>query len=191
MDNVDQDYDNITKKLKFTTEEKLELFSIIEPILTHDSWIDMQNNKHHLNSRANHCIEVCCKAWRRARKSKRSDEKTAAIGGLLHDFFFYDWQREKGDLNNISLNKKIRGPKMHGFTHPLIALDNAYKIFPDLIDGKIEDVILKHMWPLTIRPPRCREAWYVCLADKSCSLNIVKRPKEIPHYLGIKKRIKN
>ena len=25
------------------------------------------------------------------------------------------------------------------------------------------------MWPLTVNPPRCRESWIVCLADKYAS----------------------
>ncbi len=32
------------------------------------------------------------------------------------------------------------------------------------------DIIKKHMWPLTVVPPMCREAWIVTTADKYCSL---------------------
>ena len=31
------------------------------------------------------------------------------------------------------------------------------------------DMIRKHMFPLNRKPPRCREAWLLCLADKLCS----------------------
>ena len=31
-------------------------------------------------------------------------------------------------------------------------------------------MIAKHMFPLTLRPPRFRESWIVCLADKWCAL---------------------
>lgn len=32
------------------------------------------------------------------------------------------------------------------------------------------EIIRKHMWPFTIAPPTCREAWIVTAADKYCSL---------------------
>ena len=33
-----------------------------------------------------------------------------------------------------------------------------------------ENAILRHMFPLTLIPPRCREGWLVCLADKICAV---------------------
>lgn len=32
-----------------------------------------------------------------------------------------------------------------------------------------QDIIKKHMFPLTAVPPSCLEAWIVCAADKWCS----------------------
>ena len=32
------------------------------------------------------------------------------------------------------------------------------------------EIILRHMFPLTPVPPRCREAVLVCLVDKVCSV---------------------
>ena len=61
-------------------------------------------------------------------------------GALLHDYFLYDWHD----------GEKER--RIHGFTHPMTA------------------IIKKHMFPLTVIPPTCREGWIVCLADKYCSL---------------------
>ena len=37
------------------------------------------------------------------------------------------------------------------------------------ISDKEADIILKHMFPLTIIPPNNREAWIVCMADKICA----------------------
>ena len=56
---------------------------------------------------------------------------------------------------------------LHGFYHPGIALRNAsaeYRLTP-----RERDIIKKHMWPLTVVPPMCREAWIVTMADKWCS----------------------
>ena len=79
-------------------------------------------------------------------------------GALLHDYFLYDWH----DKDHVSPHK------LHGFYHPGIALKNAsreYRLTP-----REKDIIKKHMWPLTVVPPMCREAWIVTTADKWCSL---------------------
>ena len=78
------------------------------------------------------------------------------IGALLHDYFLYDW------------HEKRKGHHFHGFTHPGTALKNAEKEY-EL--GDIErNIISRHMFPLTVVPPMCREAWLVCLADKYCAV---------------------
>lgn len=77
-------------------------------------------------------------------------------GAVLHDYFLYDWHDGE------------KGRKIHGFTHPGIALKNADC---DFNLNEIErDIIKKHMFPLTIIPPACKESWIVCIADKYCSL---------------------
>lgn len=80
-------------------------------------------------------------------------------GALLHDYFLYDWH----DKEYLSQRKRL-----HGFWHPGIALKNAENEY-ELNDTQRE-IIKKHMWPLTIVPPKCREAWVVTVADKYCSL---------------------
>jgi len=77
-------------------------------------------------------------------------------GGLLHDFFLYDW------------HVKNQRKGLHGFTHPRVALENAIEHF-DLNDTE-KDIIEKHMWPLTIRLPKTKESLVVSLVDKYCSL---------------------
>ncbi|MDD3369316.1 MAG: HD domain-containing protein [Lachnospiraceae bacterium] len=79
-------------------------------------------------------------------------------GALLHDYFLYDW--------HTPVN--LREHRWHGFYHPGIALRNAAKEYE--LSDREKDIIRKHMWPLTIVPPTCREAWIVTMADKYCSL---------------------
>lgn len=79
-------------------------------------------------------------------------------GALLHDYFLYDWH----------LNHPNRWYKLHGFYHPGVALKNASREYE--LTPREKDIIKKHMWPLTVVPPRCREAWIVTTADKWCSL---------------------
>lgn len=86
-------------------------------------------------------------------KFLKLDYRSAARGGLLHDYFLYDWH-----------NSPYR---LHGFSHPGLALANANR---DFKLNKIEqDIIKKHMWPITIIPPRHLESLIVCLVDKYCS----------------------
>jgi len=89
------------------------------------------------------------------------DYRSAARGGLLHDLFLYDWH----------ITKTTNG--LHGFTHPYTALKNAKKYY-DLNDLE-EDIIVKHMWPLTITPPKYKESLIVAAVDKYCStMEIIK-----------------
>lgn len=89
----------------------------------------------------------------------RIEERALVRGALLHDYFLYDWHRQPH-------GKGIRN--LHGFRHPEIALENAGKEYR--LSERERDIIRKHMWPLTMQPPGCREAWIVTAADKYCSL---------------------
>jgi uncharacterized protein len=80
-------------------------------------------------------------------------------GALLHDLFLYNWREDK---------KETGRKGMHGFTHPRAALKNASKYFN--INEIEKDIIIKHMWPLTIIPPKYAESLVVCLADKYCAI---------------------
>ena len=79
-------------------------------------------------------------------------------GALLHDYFLYDWHIP--DAENPH--------RLHGFYHPGLALQNAAKEYP--LTNREKNIIKRHMWPLTMVPPACREAWIVTAADKWCSL---------------------
>ena len=78
-------------------------------------------------------------------------------GALLHDYFLYDWH----------VPDKENPHKLHGFYHPGVALRNALREY-DLTERE-KNIIRRHMWPLTVVPPGCREAWIVTTADKWCS----------------------
>ena len=38
------------------------------------------------------------------------------------------------------------------------------------LNEKERDIILKHMFPLTVKPPRFKESYIVMLADKYCAV---------------------
>lgn len=87
----------------------------------------------------------------------RADYRALIRGAFLHDYFLYDWH-----------DREHCHRRPHGFYHPGVALVNAMQEFE--LSEVEKDIIRKHMFPLTLIPPRCREAWIVCLADKICSV---------------------
>ncbi|MBQ7687777.1 MAG: HD domain-containing protein [Clostridia bacterium] len=84
------------------------------------------------------------------------DARAAARGAMLHDLVYYDW------------HDKARWHRPHGFKHPRFALKNA-KALNTEITPKEENIILRHMWPLTVIPPKYAEGWVVTIADKYCA----------------------
>lgn len=108
----------------------------------------------------NHCVNVARYSLMLDKKLGLHCNKRDLIrGSLLHDYFLYDWH-DKAYLVNRQ--------RLHGFHHPAIALENASKEYQ--LTDRQRDIIRKHMWPLSVVPPVCREAWVVTTADKYCSL---------------------
>ena len=131
-----------------------EFISIAAPLLKYPMVAKLSQYEHHRGkTRLEHVIEV---AWLSFCLGKRFSLDCTAIvrGALLHDLFFYDWLHE--------------GPRLHGFRHHNIALQNARKV--TALSPKEVDIIKKHMWPLTLIPPRYPESLIVCLVDTYCSI---------------------
>lgn len=89
------------------------------------------------------------------------DTKAAAKGGLLHDLFLYDWHGRKPE----------EGERLHGFEHPTKALKNARNTVA--LTEKEGDIISKHMFPLTVTPPKYKESYVIVMTDKFCSFGEV------------------
>lgn len=89
------------------------------------------------------------------RLNLRVDYEALIVGALLHDYFLYDWHEKNSNHH------------LHGFYHPRRALRNAIRDYK--ISEREANIILRHMFPLTIVPPAHREAWIVCMADKICA----------------------
>lgn len=104
-----------------------------------------------------HSVGVAALSLRLARGLRlKIDESALVRGALLHDYFLYDWHVPDPDR------------PLHGFYHPKAALQNARQDFT--LNRKEEDIIRRHMFPLTLKPPRTREGLLVCLADKLCAV---------------------
>ena len=119
--------------------------------------LEKQYYQHGATSVYSHRVQVAFFSLYLSRKLKlRVNERALIRGALLHDYFLYDW------------HDRDHGHSLHGFTHPGTALKNAKKDYD--LDPIEENIIHRHMFPLTPVPPVCWEAWIVCLADKYCAL---------------------
>ena len=137
---------------------ELEYTHIVSDILEHNVFKELQNFFHHNSSIYEHAKVVSYASYKIC-KMLHLDYKSAARGGLLHDFFLYDWRNH----NEPELAKE----KYHGREHPKIALNNSLQHF-ELNDIE-KDIIVKHMWPLTFTPPKYQESFVVTFADKYVS----------------------
>lgn len=164
------------KILNKITDEYIE---IISPIITNKEFLKRKNYHHHENrSVYGHSLLVSIYSYHLAKKIGM-DYRSAAIGGLLHDFYYEDWQ--------LSTKKKSL-KESHGFVHAREALENSRRIFPQLLNKKIENIILRHMFPLNFVPPLYLESWLISFVDKYCSMEVFSDPRQFYKYLGLKKR---
>jgi uncharacterized membrane protein len=127
-------------------------------IVEHEEFLKLKNYHHHNSSIYEHVQRVSYLSYRIA-KFLKADYRSAARGGLLHDFFLYDWRNH--DAPDLPSNE------FHGLEHPRIALANSQKYFS--LNEIEKDIILKHMWPLTLVPPKYKESFIVSFADKYLS----------------------
>ena len=147
-------------KKELRDRKKAEVEKLLSDYINHPKVREMRAfTQHGSITTYDHCervAEMSLKLNRRFRIG--ADEEKLAVGALLHDFYLYDWHDDDGGSH-----------RLHGFTHPEQARQNAVEIFD--IDEKEQEIIRTHMWPLTLNAiPKSREAAIVCLADKWCSL---------------------
>lgn len=129
-----------------------EYLSCVSEMLENSEVRSMRNYAQHRHVDClKHCLNVSYTSFLICRLLGLNS-RAAARGGLLHDFFLYDWH-EGNPYGGL-----------HGFTHPGVAAENAERRF-DLTDRE-KDVIKKHMWPLTLSMPKYPESYVVILTDK-------------------------
>lgn len=138
-------------------ENDIEFESIISDLVSNSTVQEMKNFKQHYNTNCfDHCKNVAYYSYLICKKYNL-DYKAVARAGMLHDLFLYDWR------------KKQNGRKgLHAYTHPKTALENAQKLFS--LTKKEQDIILKHMWPVTLSIPRYKESFIITFVDKYCAI---------------------
>lgn len=152
-----------------------EFANIIKEITSNEKVNEMKKYKQHYDvSTYEHCIHVSYMCYVICKKLKL-DYISAARAGMLHDLFLYDWhgKQYKYKLDYIENTKKPeflkRYLRLHAFSHPKIALKNAKDEFE--LNELEQEMILKHMWPVTIALPRHIETYIITIADKLCAIN--------------------
>lgn len=165
-----------------------EWYGIVEEILLHPEFQKRKLFAHHHNKSVfEHSVKVSYYSFLYA-KYFNADKRVCAIAGLLHDFYPKAWlyTQSLADLDASYLsevNKKKSLFKKHGFTHGKAASDNYIKFFPHLENEKISDCIEKHMFPLTLFPPKYKEGWIITAVDKRNSMLELPSVKTIPNFI--------
>lgn len=134
-----------------------EFDSIIKDLVSNETVQKMKDFKQHYNTSCfEHCKNVAYYSYLICKKY-HFDYISAARAGMLHDLFLYDWRLRQDGRKGL-----------HAFTHPKTAFENASKLFT--LNEKETDIILKHMWPVTIRFPKYAESYIITLVDKYCAV---------------------
>lgn len=149
-----------------------EFKEIIKDLLENETVKQMKKYKQHYDvTTYEHCVNVSFLCYKMC-KRLNLDYVSAARAGMLHDLFLYDWHEKRP-------HKKFTD--LHAFAHPKIALKNAEKITK--LNKKEKDIIVKHMWPVTLSLPRYRESFIITIADKMSTLK-----ESFRHYTRKRKK---
>lgn len=142
---------------KLPKEKELFFMQELEDICKNSRILESHKYMQHGDTSVfRHSVSVAYYSYYLALKLHAPVNETSLIrGALLHDYFLYDW------------HEKNAGHRFHGFIHAGRALQNAKNDFE--LTRREENIISRHMFPLNIVPPMCKEAWLVCLADKICA----------------------
>ena len=150
-------YSSFIRSYRLAEEPDAEFLDIIRDIYLSDEVQGLRRYPQHSSiNRLDHITGVAYLTYCLA-KEKGLDYKAATRGAVLHDLFYYDWH--DSDWSH----------RPNGYRHPGFALINARLLCEGRLSKTEEDVILRHMWPLTPVPPKYKESWLICFTDKYCA----------------------
>lgn len=146
------------KTYKLSVENHKEFFDIIGDIYYRDEIQSQKVYEQHRDiNRLQHTLSVAYLSYEISKKMG-INTKSATRAAMMHDLVYYDW--------HDGINGKWH--KMHGYKHPRLAVLNAKELYPALTKLE-ENIIRRHMWPLTVIPPKYKESFVVTFADKYCA----------------------
>ena len=146
---------SIIKKIKsYNQKSRSEYKNTMSELLANNKLKLLDEYKQHYKcTRLKHSINVSYYSFYIAKLFKL-DYISAAKAGLLHDLYFH---KKASFKENIKMLRQ----------HPKEALKNALEIC-DLNDKEC-DIIRRHMWLITLKPPKYREGYIVTFVDKYCA----------------------
>ena len=131
-----------------------EFLEIVQPILDLEEFNNTKFQKHHGITRYDHSMNVAYITYV-VTKNLKLNYKEATFAALIHDFFNDEVKGENGYQRLVD--------------HPKHALKNAMRYFE--LTALQKDIIAKHMFPVTLTPPKYKESVLVSLIDKYSSIN--------------------
>lgn len=149
-------FDSFVASYSIDKNSNPEFFEIIDDIYSTPEVKSLSSFVQHSDiNRLDHITSVTYLSYLFSKKLGL-DYVSTARGAVMHDLFYYDWH--DGDWSH----------RPHGYRHPGFALKNARELDPAITE-KEENIILRHMWPLTVIPPKYPEGMIVSLCDKYCA----------------------
>ncbi len=151
-------YNEYVKSYKLTEENSDGFLSLVDELLATQEIQGLKAYEQHLEiDRLQHILGVAYLSYRICKKLGWN-YRAAARAGIMHDLVYYDWRDgETGGWH-----------KLHGYYHPNRAAMNAKELCEDVTEKEL-DIIKKHMWPLTVVPPKYKEGYIVTFCDKYCA----------------------
>lgn len=144
--------------VKTLMEQDKEFQNIIYPLIANQTVQQMKHFKQHYETTCfDHCYTAAYYCYLICKKY-HLDYHSATRAAMLHDLFLYDWRKRQLDRKGL-----------HAFTHGKTACKNACKLFD--LNEKEKDMILKHMWPVTISFPKSFEGFILTFVDKYCAMS--------------------
>ena len=138
----------------FRCEARSEFLSFVSPLLFSREVQQLDDYVQHVHyTRLTHSLDVAYLSFCIA-KILRCDTRSCARGALLHDLHY----RDDEEPNSLA----------HMRRHPETALLNARALCA--LNPVEEDIIRKHMWLISLSPPRYKESYIVTFVDKVCAL---------------------
>ena len=134
--------------------ETTEFYNIVGEYINHPKVLEMKEYTHHGLRRYDHCFHVAYHTYK-ITKFLKLNYVSATKAAMLHDFYTNELDDEKNSLKRYC-------------THPKIALENARRFFG--LTELEEDIIKRHMFPITLIPPKYIESWIVDIIDDIASI---------------------
>lgn len=151
---------------RLSLEDKEMFFACVRRLNEETDFEKLKQYKHHHHtSTYYHSIWVAYLSfWMCKSLNLKCDYESLIYGALLHDYYLYDCHQGEQSF--------------HWFRHPGISAANAKRDWR--INRIQENIIKRHMFPLTPVPPRYKESVIVSIADKVCAVYecLAKKPYE-------------